>query len=148
MTKENIAFVDNLLEKYNLSEFNDKYPSSLSGGMKQRVALIRSLAVKPDILLLDEPFSALDYETRLKVSRDVYDIIKKEKKTGIIVTHDIGEAVATSSKVIVLSKRPAVVKKIFDIELDNPKDPISNRKDKKYQEYYDLIWKEMEEYVA
>lgn len=148
MTKENIAFVDNLLEKYNLSEFNDKYPSSLSGGMKQRVALIRSLAVKPDILLLDEPFSALDYETRLKVSRDVYDIIKREKKTGIIVTHDIGEAVATSSKVIVLSKRPAVIKKIFDIELDNPKDPISNRKDKKYQEYYDLIWKEMEEYVA
>ena len=147
LTKENIDFVRNLIHKYNLDEFKDKYPSSLSGGMKQRLALIRTLATNPDILLLDEPFSALDYQTRLEVSNDVYNIIKSEGKTAIIVTHDIGEAIATANKVIVLSQRPAIVKKIYDIKLDNPKNPILNRKDPKFSEYFDIIWKELEEYV-
>lgn len=148
LTKENLSFVDNLIKKYNLLDFKDKYPSSLSGGMRQRVALIRTLATNPDILLLDEPFSALDYQTRLEVSNDVYNIIKSEGKTAIIVTHDIGEAIATSSKVIVLSKRPAIIKSIYDIKLDNPKNPILNRKDAKFNYYYELIWKELEEYVT
>ena len=116
--------------------------------MRQRLALIRTLATNPDILLLDEPFSALDYQTRLEVSNDVYNIIKSEGKTAVIVTHDIGEAIAISSKVIVLSKRPAIIKNIYDIKLDNPKNPILNRKDTKFNYYYDLIWKELEEYVT
>ena len=140
--------VDNLLKKYDLWDFRDKYPSSLSGGMRQRVALIRTLATNPDILLLDEPFSALDYQTRLEVSNDVYNIIKSLGKTAIIVTHDIGEAIATSNKVIVLSKRPAIIKNIYDIRLNNPKNPILNRKDPKFNEYFDIIWKELEEYVT
>ena len=148
MTKDNINFVKKLIHKYNLDEFKDKYPSSLSGGMKQRLALIRTLATNPDILLLDEPFSALDYQTRLEVNNDVYNIIKSEGKTAIIVTHDIGEAIATANKVIVLSKRPAIIKKIYDIKLDNPKNPILNRKDPKFNEYFDIIWKELEEYVS
>lgn len=148
LTKESINFTKSLIHKYNLDEFIDKYPSSLSGGMRQRVALIRTLATNPDILLLDEPFSALDYQTRLEVSNDVYNIIKSLGKTAIIVTHDIGEAIATSNKVIVLSKRPAIIKNIYDIRLNNPKNPILNRKDPKFNEYFDIIWKELEEYVT
>ncbi len=143
-TKENQDYVLSLLKKYNLYEFKDKYPKCLSGGMKQRVALIRTLALKPDILLLDEPFNALDYQSRLAVSNDVYNIIKKEKQTAIIVTHDIGEAVSIASKIYVLSKRPCTVKKTYNIELENRSDPISNRKDKKFSEYYDQIWKDLD----
>ena len=112
--------------------------------MRQRVALIRTLATKPDILLLDEPFSALDYQTRLKVSDDVYNIIKKEKKSAIMVTHDIAEAVSMSDKVIVLTNRPSKIKNIYEIKLDNKKSPISNRKDPKFNYYYDLIWKDID----
>lgn len=143
-TIENQNYVLNLLQKYNLYEFKDKYPTCLSGGMKQRIALIRTLALKPDILLLDEPFNALDYQSRLAISNDVYSIIKKEGQTAIMVTHDISEAVSMSSKVYVLSKRPCSVKKIYKIELENKKDPISNRKDKRFMEYYDKIWKDLD----
>lgn len=143
-TKENQDYVLNLLKKYNLYEFKDKYPTCLSGGMKQRIALIRTLALKPDILLLDEPFNALDYQSRLAISNDVYDIIKKEQQTAIMVTHDISEAVSMSSKVYVLSKRPCMVKKVYEIELENKSDPISNRKDKRFMEYYDSIWKDLD----
>ncbi len=147
LSKENILNVKNLLKKYNLYEFKDKYPTNLSGGMKQRVALIRTLATNPDILLLDEPFSALDYQTRLVVSNDVYEIIKKENKTAIIVTHDIAEAISMTNKVIVLSKRPATIKKIYDINLNNPSTPINNRNDEKFMEYYDQIWKDLDKNV-
>lgn len=109
-----------------------------------RVALIRTLATKPDILLLDEPFSALDYQTRLKVSDDVYNIIKKEKKSAIMVTHDIAEAISMADKIIVLSKRPSVIKKIIDINLTDKSTPINNRKAKEFAYYYDLIWKEID----
>lgn len=143
-TKENQKYILDLLKKYNLYEFKDKYPKCLSGGMKQRVALIRTLALKPDILLLDEPFNALDYQSRLAVSNDVYNIIKKEKQTAIIVTHDLGEAVSMASKIYVLSKRPCTIKKIYDIELENREDPINNRKDSKFIEYYDQIWKDLD----
>ena len=109
--------INELLKIYNLEEFKNKKPSSLSGGMKQRVALIRTLATNPDILLLDEPFSALDYQTRLAISNDVYKMIKKEKKTVIMVTHDISEAISLANKIIVLSKRPCTVKNIYEVKL-------------------------------
>ena len=140
-------YVINLLKKYGLEEFMDKYPRNLSGGMRQRVALIRTLATKPDILLLDEPFSALDYQTRLAVSEDVYKIIKEEQKSAIMVTHDLAEAISLADKVIVLTNRPAKIKKIFDIKLTNRSTPIENRKTKEFSTYYDAIWKEIDFHV-
>lgn len=137
-------FAINLLKKYGLYDFKDKYPNELSGGMKQRLALIRTLACNPDILLLDEPFGALDYQTRLKVSNDVYNIIKEEQKTVLIVTHDISEAISMCDKIIVLSNRPAIIKNIHNIVLENKKGPIENRKDPLFREYYDIIWKEID----
>lgn len=113
----------------------------------QRVALIRTLALKPDILLLDEPFSALDYQTRLMVADDVYKIIKKEHKTVIMITHDIGEACSIGDRVVVLSDRPAKIKKIFDIELTDKSSPINNRKCPEFSKYYDMIWKEIDVHV-
>lgn len=147
LTDENKEYVLKLLETYGLKEFKDSYPENLSGGMRQRVALIRTLASKPDILLLDEPFSALDYQTRLAVSDDVYNILKKEKKSAIMVTHDLAEAISMSDKIIVLSKRPSKIKSIYDIKLDNKSTPIENRKDKKFSYYYDLIWKDIDFHV-
>ncbi len=144
-TKENIEYTKKLLETYGLKDFIYKYPKELSGGMKQRVALIRTLAIKPDILLLDEPFSALDYQSRLSVSEDVYNIIKKEKKTVIMITHDIAEAISLSDKIIVLSKRPSIVKKIYDIKMENKSTPINNRKCKEFSDYYDKIWRDLDE---
>ena len=140
LTKEKKEKVISLLKNYGLKDFIYSYPTNLSGGMKQRVALIRTLATNPDILLLDEPFSALDFETRLRVSDDVYKIIKKEKKTTIIITHDIEEAIAFSEQVIVLSKRPAKIKKIYDIKLNDTFGPIQNRMAKNFQQYYQKIW--------
>ena len=144
-TKENIEYTKRLLETYGLKDFIYKYPKELSGGMKQRVALIRTLAIKPDILLLDEPFSALDYQSRLSVSEDVYNIIKKEKKTVIMITHDIAEAISISDKIIVLSKRPSIVKKIYDIKMENKSTPINNRTCKEFSDYYDKIWRDLDE---
>lgn len=142
LTIQNKKYVLNLLRKYDLIDFKDKYPNELSGGMKQRLALIRTLAMKPDILLLDEPFSALDYQTRLSVSDDVYTIIKEEKKSVIIVTHDISEAISLCSKIIVLSKRPSIIKNIHEIKLYDT--PIQNRKSEYFSYYYDLLWKEID----
>ncbi len=144
LNEENKRYVNDLLEKYGLIEFKNNYPKELSGGMRQRVALIRTLALKPDILLLDEPFSALDYHTRIEISDDVYKIIKKEGKTAIMVTHDIQEAIAMSDKVIVLSKRPAKIKRIYDIVLENKKIPSKNRNDKNFSNYYEKIWKDFD----
>lgn len=138
---ENKKYVKNLLDMYGLKDFELKYPNELSGGMRQRVALIRTLATKPDLLLMDEPFSALDYQTRLLVSDDVYNIIKKENKTAIMVTHDIAEAISMADKVVILSKRPCYIKEVIDINLDNKSTPINNRKDKKFTYYYEKIWK-------
>ena len=143
-TKENIKKVENLLNKYGLSDFKDKYPNNLSGGMKQRVALIRTLAINPDILLLDEPYSALDYQTRLALSDDLYKIIKEEGKTVILITHDLAEAISLANRVIVLTKRPCQVKNIYNIKLDNPSYPTENRKDTKFNDYYDKIWRDLD----
>ncbi len=142
LTVDNIAYVKKLLNTYGLSEFMDSYPSSLSGGMRQRVALIRTLALKPDILLLDEPFSALDYQTRIMVADDVYKIIKREGKTVIMITHDVGEACSVASRIVVFTNRPARVKKIIDIDIDLS--PIERRKLQEFLEYYDKVWKEID----
>ena len=146
-TTENINYVKDLLETYGLKEFINSYPTSLSGGMRQIVGLIRTLATKPQILLLDEPYSALDYQTRLVVSNDVYNILKKENKTTIMVTHDIGEAIALADKIIVLSKRPAVIKKIFNIKYEKDLSPIQRRQEPEFTTYYNLIWKEIDQNV-
>ena len=130
-TPENIAYVNHLLEQYDLAGFKSARPSQLSGGMRQRAALIRTLALKPDILLLDEPFSALDYQTRLEVREDICSILRKEKKTVILVTHDISEAIAMTDRVLILTNRPAKLLKTVDIEA---RDTLSNQK---YFDVYD-----------
>ncbi|MGI6329347.1 MAG: ABC transporter ATP-binding protein [Bacilli bacterium] len=147
VNKNNKEKVINLLKMYGLKDFIHHYPNSLSGGMRQRVALIRTLALNPDILLLDEPFSALDYQTRLAVSDDVYKIIKKEKKTTIMVTHDISEAISMADKIVVLSNRPAIIKNIYNINLTNKSAPIENRKAKEFANYYSKIWKDLDIHV-
>lgn len=141
-TTENVQYVDNLLKKYGLYEFKDKYPNQLSGGMRQRAALIRTLAIKPKILLLDEAFSALDYQTRIMVTKDIYDILRNEGITALIVTHDISEAISMSDRVIVLSNRPATVKEIhkIDFEMEN-RTPLNCRESPKFSKYFDTIWK-------
>lgn len=144
----NDNYVLHLLKKYNLNEFKNKTPNNLSGGMKQRVALIRTLATNPKLLLLDEPFSALDYQTRLMIENDIYNIIKNEGKTAILVTHDISEAVAMADRVILLSKRPASIKKIYNIKLNNKTNPIDNRNDERFNYYVNLIWKDLDNNVA
>ena len=147
LTKENKEYVVNLLNTYGLGDFIDKYPSSLSGGMRQRVALIRTLAVKPDILLLDEATSALDYQSSLVISDDIYKIIKNERKTAIMVTHDISQAISMSDRIIVLGKRPAIVKNIYEIKLSNKSTPINNRKDKEFSKYYEKIWRNLDVHI-
>lgn len=144
-TKENEAYVLELLKKYGLYEFKGKYPTQLSGGMRQRAALIRTLAIKPNILLLDEAFSALDYQTRIMVTNDIFQILKNENITAVIVTHDISEAISMSDRVVVLSKRPATVKNIYNIEfeMDN-RNPINCRESPKFSKYFDTIWKELD----
>lgn len=139
--------VINLLTTYGLKDFIYSYPDNLSGGMRQRVALIRTLATNPTLLLLDEPFSALDYQSRLSISDDIYTILKKEGKSMIMVTHDIAEAISMCDKVIVLSNRPAVIKSVYDINLENRSTPINNRKDKNFSYYYDAIWKDIDFHV-
>ena len=143
----NKKYVLDLLKKYGLENFINSYPKNLSGGMRQRVALIRTLALKPDILLLDEAFSALDYQTRLKVSDDIYRIIKSENKSALMVTHDIAEAISMSDRVIVMSKRPGKIKSIYEINMKNKTTPINNRREPEFNKYYDLIWKDIDNHV-
>ncbi len=142
--EENKDYVISLLDTYGLKEFINKKPHELSGGMRQRVALIRTLAINPDILLLDEPFGALDYQTRLNVSEDVYNIIKKENKTTIMVTHDLAEAISLADRIIVLSKRPSKIKKEYLIKMENKSTPINNRKQKEFMQYYEKIWRDLD----
>ncbi|MDD2202956.1 MAG: ABC transporter ATP-binding protein [Bacilli bacterium] len=147
LNKETKRKVMELIKTYGLSDFVNYYPAALSGGMRQRVALIRTLAINPDILLLDEAFSSLDYQTRLEVSNDVYKIIKREKKTTIMVTHDISEAISMADIVIVLSNRPSVIKNIYKIELNQYDNPIDRRTDEKFNSYYKTIWKDLDIHV-
>ena len=144
MTEENIEYVLSLLEKYGLHEFKDKKPSQLSGGMRQRAALIRTLALNPELLLLDEPFSALDYQTRLQVSGDIGNIIRENGKTAVLVTHNLSEAISLADKIIVLTKRPATIKRMVDISLtitDNS--PLGYRTAPEFNEYFNDIWEDL-----
>ncbi len=144
-TPENVAYAEELLRIYGLSDFREKYPSQLSGGMRQRVALIRTLTTKPELLLLDEPFSSLDYQTRLAVSNDIYHIIKQEKKTAIMVTHDISEAICVSDRIVVLSRRPAHIKAIHAIDFDMQKNsPMARREHPLFRTYFNQIWRELD----
>ncbi len=144
LTKDNLSYVDELLKLYELDKFRDSRPSQLSGGMRQRAALIRTLALKPDLLLLDEPFSALDYQTRLNVSDDIGKILKKQKKPAILVTHDISEAISMADRVLILSRRPASVVKIVPIDLDmEERTPLASRNAPAFKSYFTLIWKEL-----
>lgn len=149
VNKESRQYADELLKTYGLYEFKDNYPAQLSGGMRQRAALIRTLVSKPDILLLDEAFSALDYQTRLAVGDDVYQIIRKENKTVLMVTHDIPEAISMSDRIVVLTKRPAEVKAIHPIRFDNleKRTPLACREEESFSRYFNLIWKELDVHV-
>lgn len=131
-----------LAEKYGLKQFLKSYPSSLSGGMRQRAALIRTLAVDPDVLLLDEPFSALDYQTRLSVCDDVYKIIRNERKTALLITHDISEAISVADRILVLSRRPASV--VASHTLDFPEnEPLKRRENKEFSKWFEVLWREL-----
>ena len=133
-----------LLNLYGLHDFANSKPSELSGGMRQRAALIRTLMSDPDLLLLDEPFSALDYQTRLNVNDDIGQIIKKENKTAILVTHDLSEAISLGDKVIILSKRPSTIKQTVFLEFPEKENtPLKRRNTPEFKEYFNLIWKEM-----
>ena len=143
LTDENKKFVYSLVEKYGLSDFLHHYPTQLSGGMRQRVSLIRTLALNPKLLLLDEPFSALDYQTRLNIQDIVFNIMKAEHKTALMVTHDIGEAIAMSDKIIILSKRPANVKKVINLDFPEILSPFERRNDPQFNVYFNEIWEEL-----
>ena len=131
-----------LAEKYGLGQFLKNYPSSLSGGMRQRAALIRTLSVNPDILLLDEPFSALDYQTRLSVCDDVYKIIRSEKKTALLITHDISEAISVADRILVLSHRPAHIVNSHTLVFPE-NEPLKRRENKDFSKWFELLWKEL-----
>ena len=146
-TPEKLAHVRELLRRYGLSDFAQRQPGQLSGGMRQRCALIRTLACEPRILLLDEPFSALDYQTRLAVSSDIYHIIRQEHKTALLVTHDISEAISMSDRVVVLSRRPATVKTIVDLTALRTLDPLERRDNAAFSTCFNAIWKELELYA-
>lgn len=144
MTPERLEYVNSLLRDYDLEKFRDKRPSELSGGMKQRAALIRTLALEPQLLLLDEPFSALDYQTRLMVSNDICRLIRRTGKTAILITHDLSEAVSLADRVVVLSGRPATVKKEIPIHLTLQDDsPLAARNAPEFNEYFNQLWEEM-----
>ena len=144
LTPEKLEYIEEMLCTYGLDKFRNARPSQLSGGMRQRAALIRTLALKPELLLLDEPFSALDYQTRLKVSDDIGKILKKEKKTAILVTHDISEAISMADRILILSPRPATVQKELSINLSVPdRTPLSSRNAPDFKTYFNLIWEEL-----
>jgi len=141
-TEENKTYAKNLLDKYGLKDFKKSYPYQLSGGMRQRAALIRTLVSNPKLLLLDEPFSALDYQTRLSVCDDVYKIIKAEKKTAVLVTHDISEAISMSDVIIILSDRPAKAKSSYVLSI-NGDSPLKRRESPEFSLWFEKIWKEL-----
>lgn len=143
VTPETMSYVRHLIGEYGLADFESSYPSQLSGGMRQRAALIRTLAVQPKLLLLDEAFSALDYQTRLLIADDVHDILRREKMTTLMVTHDIPESISMSDRIVVLGVRPGRVKSIHTIDFDPSVTPIARRRHPMFQEYFNVIWGEL-----
>ena len=146
VTKETRQKVQEYLEQYGLADFANAKPSELSGGMRQRAALIRTLILEPDLLLLDEPFSALDYQTRLTVADDIGQIIRKEKRSAILVTHDLSEAISLGDRVRVLGKRPASIKRVIPLTFDLEEDtPLHRRNAPEFKKYFNMVWKELNE---
>ena len=143
LTEESRTYAKQLLEKYGLEKFSQSKPSQLSGGMRQRAALVRTLVLKPELLLLDEPFSALDYQTRLSVSNDIGSIIRKEKKTAILVTHDLAEAISLADRVIILTARPGRIQRIVSVSFPTDLIPMERRDYDDFKTYFNLIWKEL-----
>ncbi|MBW4827185.1 MAG: ABC transporter ATP-binding protein [Clostridiaceae bacterium] len=150
VNEKSYKYAEKLLDIYGLSDFKENFPRQLSGGMRQRAALIRTLVVEPDLLLLDEPFSALDYQTRLAIADEIGIILKKEEKTALMVTHDIAEAISMADRVVVLSKRPATIKDIIPINLSCPggvQTPMKCREAPEFRHYFNQIWKELDIHV-
>jgi len=146
LTSETKQKVQEYLKQYGLADFANAKPSELSGGMRQRAALIRTLILEPDLLLLDEPFSALDYQTRLTVADDIGQIIRKEKRSAILVTHDLSEAISLGDRVLVLDKRPASIKRIIPLTFDLEEDtPLHRRNAPEFKNYFNMVWKELNE---
>ncbi len=144
MTSEHLEMAEYLLKEYGLAEVKDKKPMELSGGMRQRAALIRTLVLNPDLFLLDEPFSALDFQTRLEVSEDISSIIRSRKKTVILITHDLQEAISLSDRVLVLSHRPAQVVNDIPIHLTRTNmGPLAARNAPEFNEYLNVLWEEL-----
>ena len=141
-TPERRQKVLSLAEKYGLKDFLKSFQRELSGGMRQRAALIRTLAAEPDVLLLDEPFSALDYQTRLNVCDDVYRIIKSEKKTAVLITHDISEAVSVADEAIVLSRRPATLVAEYALPFGE-ETPLKRRENPAFSLWFERLWKDL-----
>ena len=144
-TKENMEFVEKLMMQYGISAFARSHPSQLSGGMRQRAALIRTLSIRPDFLLLDEPFSALDYQTRIEVAEDIFSILREQNIPVLLVTHDLSEAVSMADKIIVLGKRPGKIRNIItiDYEEETRPTPVAARSHPKFQQYFQQLWKEL-----
>ena len=144
LTPDRLSYVEQLLFDYGLDKFKQKRPSELSGGMKQRAALIRTLALDPQLLLVDEPFSALDYQTRLMVSADICHLIRATGKTMILVTHDLSEAISLADRIMILTGRPATVKKQMDIHLTITENtPLAARNAPEFSGYFNQLWEEM-----
>lgn len=142
-TKENVEKTISMLDQYGLGKFCQAKPSQLSGGMRQRAALIRTLALEPELLLLDEPFSALDYQTRLQVGDDIGMIIRREGKTAILVTHDLSEAISLGTRMLILSSRPTRILRDLPLAFANDLTPLAKRNTKEFQEYFQIVWKEL-----
>ena len=150
VSDEDKELAKKMLNAYGLSEFKNSYPRQLSGGMRQRAALIRTLIVKPELLLLDEPFSALDYQTRLAIADEVGIILKEEKKTALMVTHDISEAISIADRVVVLTNRQATIKEIIDIKLTCPdgiRTPMKCRESPEFRHYFNYIWQKLDVHI-
>jgi NitT/TauT family transport system ATP-binding protein len=150
INEDSYKYAEEMLDTYGLLEFKDMYPRQLSGGMRQRAALIRTLIVEPNLLLLDEPFSALDYQTRLAIADEIGIILKQEKKTALLVTHDIAEAISLSDRIIILSNRPASIREIISIDLNCPegkRTPLKCREAPEFRHYFNKIWKELDVHV-
>ncbi|MDD3360044.1 MAG: ABC transporter ATP-binding protein [Hespellia sp.] len=146
LTEKEKCRANELLKAYGLDKFQKARPSELSGGMRQRAALIRTLLMEPKVLLLDEPFSALDYQTRLNVADDIGQILRREKRTAILVTHDLSEAISLADRIIILSKRPASIQETIRIKFDLENDtPMLRRNAPEFKNYFNLIWKELNE---
>mgnify|MGYP002514542285 CR=1 FL=1 len=144
ITADTKASVLSYLDQYGLTGFANAKPSELSGGMRQRAALIRTLILEPDLLLLDEPFSALDYQTRLAVADDIGQIIRREKRSAILVTHDLSEAISLGDRIVILTERPASIKRVIPLTFDIKEDtPLHRRNAPEFKNYFNTVWKEL-----